>query len=315
MIATPQRLERTNGSRIHTWPALPIGAWRDTCVGLHMAMQVIGKVRLALAPKTNQWWNVPLYLTARGLTTSAMPYGDRTLSIDLDFIDHEVIVLDSDGRRRALPLIARSVADFHRELFDVLGAMGVRLQIRPIPVEVPSTTPFPDQTTVRAYDAVQVQRFWRVLRSVEPVFERFRAGFRGKCSPVHFFWGSFDLAVTRFSGRRAPPRGSSAIERDAYDEECISLGFWAGDAWNAMGDPVVDATFYAYTVPEPKGLAGERPRPDDARYDPRLKEFVLSYESVRRAADPAVAILEFAQSTYDAGARLAAWDTRSLAYP
>jgi hypothetical protein len=314
MDAAPQHLDRIE-RRDRTWPPLPVGAWRDTCVGLHLCTQIIGKVRLALTPKANQWWNVPLYLTARGLTTSPMPWGDRTFSIDLDFIDHEVSVADSDGRRRALPLVSRSVAEFHRELFEMLGVMGIRVPIRAIPVECPSTTPFYDQTTPRVYDAAQAHRFWRVLRSIEPVFERFRAGFRGKCSPVHFFWGSFDLAVTRFSGRRAPSRASSTIERDAYDEECISLGFWPGDAWNALGDPLIDASFYAYAVPAAEGIASQRVRPAEARYSARLKEFILPYEVVRRAPDPAVPILEFAQSTYDAGARLGGWDSVALAYP
>ncbi len=314
MDAAPQHLDRLE-RRDRSWPPLPIGAWRDTCVGLHLCTQIVGKVRLALTPKANQWWNVPLYVTARGLTTSPMPWGDATFAIDLDFIDHEVVVEDSDGGRRAMPLISRSVADFHRELFHVLGAMGIHVQIRPTPVECPSMTPFHEQTAVRAYDAVEAHRFWRVLRSIEPVFERFRAGFRGKCSPVHFFWGSFDLAVTRFSGRRAPPRGSSVIERDAYDEECISVGFWPGDAWNALGNPPVDAAFYSYASPEPPGFAGEPVRPVDARYSPRLREFIVPYEGIRRAPDPCVAILEFAQSTYDAGARLGGWDARTLAYP
>ncbi len=317
MDAAPQHLDRLDPieRRDRSWPPLQIGAWRDTCVALHLCTQIIGKVRLALTPKANQWWNVPLYLTARGLTTSPMPWGDATFSIDLDFIDHEVVVEDSDGRRRAVPLISRSVGDFKRELFQVLGGMGVRVPIRAIPVECPSTTPFDEQTTVRAYDALYAHRFWRVLRSIEPVFERFRAGFRGKCSPVHFFWGSFDLAVTRFSGRRAPPRGPSIIERDAYDEECISVGFWPGDAWNVLGEPTVDALFYSYASPEPAGFAGERVRPGEARYSAGLKEFILPYEDIRRAHDPAVAILEFAQSTYDGGARLGGWDARALAYP
>jgi hypothetical protein len=323
MAAAPQHLDRpepigdSRGMRSddRAWPALSLGAWRDTCVGLHMCTQIIGKVRLALTPKANQWWNVPLYLTARGLTTSPMPLDGATFSIDLDFIDHEVIVEDSDGRRRALPLVSRSVAEFHREFFQVLAAMGIRVPIRPVPVECPSTTPFHEQTAVRAYDAAAARRFWRVLRNIEPVFERFRAGFRGKCSPVHFFWGSFDLAVTRFSGRRAPARGSSVIDRDAYDEECISVGFWPGDAWNALGDPLVEASFYSYTNPELPGFADQRVRPDAAQYSPSLKEFLLPYEEVRRSPDPAIPILEFAQSAYDAGARLGGWDVRALAYP
>jgi Family of unknown function (DUF5996) len=314
MDAAPQHLDRIE-PREGAWPALPLAAWRDTCVGLHMCTQIIGKIRLALTPKANQWWNVPLYLTARGLTTAPMPWADRTFSIDLDFIDHAVIVEDSDGRRGAMPLCARSVADFHRELFDVLGAMGIRVSIRPRPVECPPTTPFLEQTEVRPYDPVYARRFWRVLKSVEPVLERFRARFRGKCSPVHFFWGSFDLAVTRFSGRRASSTGSSIIERDAYDEECISVGFWPGDEWNVLGDPPVDASFYAYSVPQPASFEGTIVRPADARYDGRMKEFLLPYDAIRRAADPAVSILEFAQSTYEAGARLAGWDVRALAYP
>jgi len=314
MDAAPQQLDLLE-PRERNWPSLPVAAWRDTCVGLHLCCQVIGKVRLALTPKENQWWNVPLYLTSRGLTTSPMPWGDATFSIDLDFIDHEVLVQDSEGRRRSLPLISRSVAEFYKELFQVLGALGIGVHIRDIPVECPSTTPFQEQTSVRVYDAAQAHRFWRILRSVEPVFERFRAGFRGKCSPVHFFWGSFDLAVTRFSGRRAPPRGSSVIDRDAYDEECISVGFWPGDAWNALGDPPVEAVFYSYASPEPPGFAGERVRGADARYSAQLKEFLLPYDRVRRAPDPAAAILEFAQSVYDAGARLGGWDVQGLAYP
>jgi Family of unknown function (DUF5996) len=316
MDAAPQHLIQP---REGPWPELPLAAWRDTCVGLHMCTQIIGKIRLALTPKANQWWNVPLYLTARGLTTSPMPTptprADRTLSIDLDFIDHAVIVADSDGLRSALPLRARSVAEFHRELFDVLGAMGIRVSIRPRPVECPLTTPFLEQTEVRPYDPVYAHRFWLALKSAEPVLERFRARFRGKCSPVHFFWGSFDLAVTRFNGRRAPPTGMSIIDRDAYDEECISVGFWPGDEWNLLGDPPIDASFYAYAVPRPAGFEGAIVRPADARYDERLKEFLLPYDAVRRSADPAVSILEFAQSTYDAAARLAGWDVRALAYP
>ena len=183
-------------------------------------------------------------------------------------------------------------------------------------MECPATALLSEDTEHRTYDPVQASRFWQVLRGIEPVFERFRSGFRGKCSPVHFFWGSFDLAVTRFSGRRAPPRTGSIVERDAYDEECCSLGFWPGDAWGMVpGEPPLDALFYTYVVPEPPGFASERPLPAAARYDARVKEFVLPYEAARTAPDPAQAILDFAQSTYDAGARLAKWDTRALAYP
>ncbi len=300
----------------HGWPALPLLAWRETDLTLHLCMQIVGKIRLALAPKMNQWWNVPLYVTARGLTTSPMPYGSRTLAIDFDFVDHELVLEDSDGRVRSLPLIPRSVADFYRELFTVLEALDVRVPIRALPVECPAEAPLDMDTSHAAYDASYAHRFWRVLRIIEPVFESFRARFRGKCSPVHFFWGSFDLAVTRFNGRRAPPRAGSIIERDAYDEECISLGFWPGDAWGAVpGDPPIDAAFYAYTVPAPASLASEAVRPAAARYHSRLKEFLLPYEAARTAPDPAKCILEFAQSTYEAGARLARWDVAALSYP
>jgi hypothetical protein len=279
-------------------------------------MQIVGKIRLALAPKMNQWWNVPLYVTARGLTTSPMPYGSRTLTIDFDFVDDELVVEDSDGRMRSMPLIPRTVADFYRELFTVLEATDVRVPIRTFPVECPAQVPLDRDTSHAAYDASYAHRFWRVLRSIEPVFESFRARFRGKCSRVHFFWGSFDLAVTRFNGRRAPARAGSIIDRDAYDEECISLGFWPGDAWGAVpGDPALDAVFYAYAAPEPASFGSQAVHPAAARYDPRLKEFLLPYEAVRATPDPAQCILEFAQSTYDAGARLGRWDVAALSYP
>jgi hypothetical protein len=243
-----------------------------------------------------------------------MPYGYRTLAIDLDFIDDELVLRESEGRVRSMPLLPRTVADFYRELFAMLAAVDVHVAIHPHAVECPRQVPLDEDVEHRAYDPAAVHAFWRVLRSVEPVFERFRSRFRGKCSPVHFFWGSFDLAVTRFNGRRAPPR-KGTIDRDAYDEECISVGFWPGDFWRTMpGDPV-DALFYAYTVPEPDGFAIAPVRPADAHYDGRTKEFVLPYEAVRRTSDPAARILEFAQSTYDAGARLAGWDVEALRYP
>jgi hypothetical protein len=294
------------------WPALPVRQWRDTLATLQLCGQIVGKVRLALTPKTNQWWNVPLYVTARGLTTSPMPYDGRSVTIDFDFEDHEVVIRDGDGRSRFVPLLARPVADFYRELFAVLSALGFEVTIWPHPVECPSTTPLHEDRVHAAYDPTYVRRFAQVLRLVEPVFDAFRARYRGKCSPVHLFWGTFDLAVSRHSGRRAPPRKASVIERDAYDEEVISLGFWPGDPWNASG---ADALFYSYTVPEPAGFAGQPVRPGAATYDKGLREFVLPYDDVRRAADPARAILDFAQTTYDAGARLGGWPTEALAYP
>ena len=311
------RGRRTEVRREVAWPPLPLAEWRDTYRTLHLYMQIVGKVRLALSRKMNQWWNVPFYLNARGLTTSPIPYGDRTFEIDFDFIDHEVLVKDSDGHARAVALVSKTVSDFYAELFAVLRSLDIHVCIRPVPVEIPWVTPFPDDIMNRSYDAEQVNRFWRVLRSIEPVFEEFRARFRGKCSPVHLFWGSFDLAVTRFSGRRAPLReGVSVIERDAYDEEVFSLGFWPGEAWasRALTD-VVDASFYAYMVPEPPAFAKELITPAAAYYSPRLKELLLPYELTRVAPDPRQMILELAESAYDAGSTLAGWDRDALAYP
>jgi hypothetical protein len=292
------------------WPELRIADWRDTYATLQLYAQIVGKVRLALTPKLNQWWNVTLYATPRGLTTSAMPYGDRTLSIDFDFIEHRVVIQDSDGNVRLLPLAAAPVCDFHDALFKELAAIGVEVHIAGAPQECPVTTPFADDHEHASYDAIAVQQFWQALRRIEPVFQTFRSRFRGKCSPVHFFWGSFDLAVSRFNGRRAPRR-KGLIDRDAYDEEVVSLGFWPGDPWKGTAE----AMFYSYTVPEPAGLPESRVRPDGAAFNPTMREFVLSYEDVRRSPDPAGAILEFAQSTYDVGSTLAGWDRAALAYP
>lgn len=292
------------------WPELRIADWRDTYATLQLYTQIVGKVRLALTPKMNQWWNVTLYVTPRGLTTGTMPFGERSLSIDFDFVDHRVVILDSDGRRRSVPLAPAPVCDFHDALFGELAAIGVEIRIAGAPQECPVTTPFADDKEHASYDAIAVQRFWQALRRIEPVFQTFRSRFRGKCSPVHFFWGAFDLAVTRFNGRRAPRR-KGLVDRDAYDEEVISLGFWPGDPWTAAAE----AMFYSYTVPEPAGLKEHRLRPESGSFSPALKEFVLPYDDVRRADDPAGAILEFAQSTYDAGSTLGGWDRAALAYP
>lgn len=293
------------------WPELRIADWRDTYATFQLYAQIVGKIRQALTPKTNQWWNVTLYVTPRGLTTGAMPHGERTLSIDFDFLDHQVVVADSDGSVRRVPLVAAAVCDFHDALFAELAAIGVRVRIGGKPQECPVTTPFAEDREHASYDALAVRRFWEIVRRTEPVFQRFRARFRGKCSPVHFFWGACDLAVTRFSGKRAPRR-ENAIDREAYDEECISLGLWPGDPWTGKSE----AFFYSYTVPAPAGIEAQRVRPDGARFDPDLwKEFTLPYDEVRRSPDPAVAILEFAQSTYDAGAMLAGWDRSAFAYP
>jgi hypothetical protein len=292
------------------WPELSVAASRDTHATLLLYSQIVGKIRMALTPKMNQWWNVPLYVTTRGLTTSPMPYRDRSLSIDFDFIDHQLVIRDSDGRTRSLPLVPRSVADFYRALFAELAAIDVRCDIHLVPQECPVDVRFNEDVVHCSYDAAAAHRLWSVFRRVEPVFQIFRARFRGKCSPVHLFWGAFDLAVTRFVGRRAPAR-TGAIDRDAYDEEVISLGFWPGDPWTGKSE----AMFYSYTVPEPAGLALETVRPAAASFSDTFKEFVLPYDDVRRAADPAQAILDFAESTYDAGSKLAAWDREALAYP
>jgi hypothetical protein len=292
------------------WPEFPLGVWRETYATLQLYTQIVGKIRMALVPKMNEWWNVTLYVTTRGLSTAAMPYRDRLLSIDFDFIDQRLVVSDTDGRVRTLSLAPRSVCDFYDALFHELAAIDVHVRIHPKPQECPVVTPFTEDVEHATYDAAQAQRFWQVLRRIEPVFQTFRSGFRGKCSPVHFFWGSFDLAVSRFNGRRAPPR-NGVIDRDAYDEEVISLGFWPGDPWTGASD----ALFYSYTVPEPPGLAQQRLRPDAAFFSDKMREFLLPYDAVRRSDEPAREILDFAQSTYDAGATLRGWDRAALTYP
>jgi hypothetical protein len=293
-----------------SWPELSIAAWRDTYATLLLYGQIVGKIRLALTPKTNEWWNVPLYVTTRGLTTSPMPYADRTLSIDFDFIEHQLRIADSDGHVRTMPLVARAVCDFHAALFAELAAIDVHVKIHSAPQECPVTTHFTEDVEHRSYDRARVHDFWQALRRVEPIFQTFRSRFRGKCSPVHFFWGAFDLAVSRFNGRRAPVR-EAKVDRDAYDEEVISLGFWPGDPWTGG----TEAMFYSYMVPEPAGLPTQRIRPDAASFSDTLKEFVLPYEAVRRSADPATTILEFAETTYDAGSTLGQWNRAALAYP
>jgi Family of unknown function (DUF5996) len=305
-----QRGDLEYASRMESWPELRIADWRDTYATLHLYVQIVGKIRLALAPKLNEWWNVPLYVTTRGLTTSPMPYRDRTLSIDFDFIEHRLLIQDSDGHQRTLPLVPRSVGAFYAAVFAELAAIDVHVEIHPVPQECPVVTRFPDDVAHCSYDAAQALNFWQALRRIEPVFQTFRAGFRGKCSPVHFFWGACDLAVSRFNGRRAPPRATK-VDSDAYDEEVISVGFWPGDPWTGA----TEAMFYSYTVPQPAGLDEQRIRPDAALFSDAMKEFLLPYEAVRSSPDPAKLILEFARSTYDAGSTLANWDRHALAYP
>ncbi|MFL6228655.1 MAG: DUF5996 family protein [Pyrinomonadaceae bacterium] len=290
-----------------TLPALPLEAWEPTRATLHMWTQVVGKIRLAQTPVVNHWWNVPLYLTARGLTTSAMPYADRTFEIEFDFITHRLVISASDGETRTLKLEPRTVADFYRETMALLTELGIEVKIWTTPVEIPDPIPFEEDTGHASYDPDYANRFWRALAWSEKVFAEFRAGFLGKCSPVHFFWGSFDLAVTRFSGRRAPARdGADAITREAYSHEVISHGFWPGSG------NVQFPAFYAYAAPEPAGFQQAAISPASAYYNPETGGYVLAYDEVRRAASPTGVLLDFMRTTYDAGANLGGWDRASL---
>jgi Family of unknown function (DUF5996) len=289
------------------WPTLPLDSWKETYATLHMWTQMVGKVRLRLTPLINHWWNVPLYVTARGLTTSRIPYGQRAFELWFDFIRHQLVLETSDGIRKTLPLAPRSVAEFYAELMAMLRSAGIEVKIWRVPVEIPNPIPFDQDHVHRSYDPAAVESFWRILLSVDAVFSQFRSGFIGKCSPVHFFWGSFDLAVTRFSGRRAPERpGADAMTREAYSHEVSSVGFWPGSG------EVKDAAFYSYMVPEPQGFKDAPVRPNPARYEKQLGEFLLMYEDVRKAESPTTSLLEFCQSTYEAGARLGNWDREAL---
>jgi hypothetical protein len=272
-----------------------------------MWTQMVGKVRLRLTPLVNHWWNVPLYVTARGLTTSRIPYGERAFELYFDFIGHELVLETTDGIRKTLALAPRSVANFYQELMAMLRSAGIDVTIWHMPVEIPNPIPFDQDRVHQSYDAAAVEKFWRILLLVDAVFGEFRAKFIGKSSPVHFFWGSFDLAVTRFSGRRAPERaGSDAITREAYSHEVSSVGFWPGS-----GD-ITDAAFYSYMAPEPEGFKDARVGPSGAHYAPQLGEFLLMYEDVRKAKSPSAALLEFCQSTYEAGASAGKWDRAAL---
>jgi hypothetical protein len=291
------------------WPALPYEAWKDTYATLHMWTQVVGKVALVQAPPLNHSWGVTLRVTGRGLETAVLPHGERTFSLGFDFVDHLLTIDVSDGERRTLPLAPRSVADFYTEVMATLETMGLPVRIWSMPVEIPSPIRFEDDTIHRSYDASAANRFWRILVQVQRVFAAARCEFIGKCSPVHFFWGAFDLAVTRFSGRRAPPREGPAFMREAYSHEVISHGFWPGSP------PLLEPAFYAYAVPEPDGLKSVRVRPDAAYYHRDLNEFVLPYEGVRTAASPDAALSGFLDSTYEQAATLAGWDRVALEKP
>jgi hypothetical protein len=289
------------------WPELPLEAWQDTYATLHMWTQIVGKVRLALSPPLNHWWQVPLYLNDTGLTTSPIPCHSGVFETRFDFCDHNLVIQTSAGANRVIPLAPRSVADFYREFMSTLKSLGIEPRIWPVPVEIPNPIPFAKDTQHASYDREYVNRFWKTLLAIDVVFKEFRSRFVGKNSPVHFFWGSFDMAVTRFSGRRAPERpGADPITREAYSHEVISAGWWPG------GGDIKGAAFYCYAAPEPAGLAESKIRPEKALYHPTLKEFLLMYDDVRTAPSPRVALLDFLQSTYDAGANLARWDRAEL---
>jgi len=289
------------------WPALPLDSWKDTYATLHMWLQIVGKVRLRLTPLVNHWWNVPLYVTARGLTTTRIPYGERAFELWFDFIRHQLVLETNDGIVKTLPLAPKSVAEFYREFMAMLRSAEIEVKIWRMPVEIPNPIPFDEDRVHASYDPVAVEKFWRILLSVDAVFTQFRAGFIGKSSPVHFFWGSFDLAVSRFSGRRAPERaGADAVTREAYSHEVSSVGFWPG----SVG--VKDAAFYSYTSPEPQGFKEAQAQPNAAYYDKQLGEFILMYEDVGQAESPTASLLEFCQSAYEAGAGLGNWDREAL---
>ncbi len=288
------------------WPALPLAEWEPTRATLHMWMQIVGKISLKLKPKVNHFWHTAFHFSAHGLTTNAMCYDDGFIEIAFDLVNHQLVIRTS-GKEQRMPLITQSVADFYRDLMEQLRSLGVNVSIWKMPVEIPDPIPFDQDNVHRNYDREYVSRFWRVLTTIEPILANFRSEFLGKCSPVHFFWGSFDLAVTRFSGRRAPEReGADSITREAYSHEVISAGWWPG------GGPVDDAAFYAYAAPEPIGLKTARIRPEKALYHRELNEFILMYDDVRKAPDPHRALTEFLESTYEAGATLGKWDRASL---
>ncbi|HZR78769.1 MAG TPA: DUF5996 family protein [Chthoniobacterales bacterium] len=294
------------------WPELNYPDWKDTCVTLHMWTQIVGKIRLVQTPWINHSWHVTLYLTARGLGTSPIPHGSDTFEIYFDFIDHNLLILKSDGAIKTIELKPRSVADFYNATMQALAELKLPVKIDLGPNEIPDPIPFDQDDKHRSYDRDYANRFWRALAQADRVFKKFRSGFCGKCSPVHFFWGSFDLAVTRFSGRPAPPHPGGiphlpdSVTREAYSQEVSSLGFWPGN------DAMPQAIFYSYAYPEPKGFAEAQVKPAGVAYNSQFKEFVLPYDQVRKSAAPDDTLLEFAESTYDAASALGQWDREAL---
>ncbi len=297
------------------WPLLPYGEWRDTLDTLHMWTQVVGKTKLALCPWLNEWWQIALSLDARGLTTGPMPAGRRSVQVDFDFVGHNLSVRTGDGGVKALPLLPRPVAAFHAELLAALAALGVAVEIDPRPVEVPEPIPFDRDDTHAAYDAAAANRFWRVLASTERVLQRWRSPFVGKSSPVNFYWGSFDLSATRFSGRPAPPpAGAPRFLQLAEDQENFACGFWPGNA-TLSGFVYGEPAFYAYVYPEPGSFKDATLRPEAAAYHARLGQYVLPYDDAQRAPDPDEAVFAFFTSAYAAAADAAGWDRTSLEQP
>ena len=294
-------------SKEEAWPALPLAEWSATYATLHMWTQIVGKVRLAFTPSVNHWWHVPLYVSARGLTTSAIPCPIGNFEIEFDFLDHILRIATSRGETKTMKLAPRSVANFYAEFLSMLSSLGINLKIWPMPVEIPNPIRFDRDTTHASYDPVYANRCWRILSSVDRVLKEFRGRFIGKASPVHFFWGSFDLAATRFSGRRAPERpGADYMTREAYSHEVSSVGWWPG------GGDIAAPMFYSYGAPAPAGFSDAVVRPAQAFYNKQLGEFLLPYDDVRTATDPAATLMEFAQSTYEACANLGHWDRAAL---
>jgi hypothetical protein len=297
----------TDGAAAGTWPPLPLEGWRDTYATLHMWTQVVGKVCIATTTLANHWWNIALRVTSRGLSTPLLRAGDRAFTVEFDFVAHRLLIRCEDGSSETLALEPRTVADFYAATMQALARLGIAVRIWTMPVEIPDPIRFELDTKHRSYDPAAANAFFRALVSITPVLESFRCRFVGKCSPVHFFWGSFDLAVTRFSGLRAPARpGADAITREAYSHEVISHGFWPG------GGAVADATFYAYAAPEPDGFRTAAIRPAAATYRTDLGEFILPYDAVRTSARPEETLTAFVASTYDEAARLAQWDRAAL---
>jgi Family of unknown function (DUF5996) len=296
------------------WPELPYAAWKDTCQTLHLWTQIVGKIRLACTPWLNHSWHVTLYVTARGLTTSPIPDGARTFQIDFDFVDHVLWLRTSDGHFRQVVLKPMTVAEFYADVLHALAGLGIAVRINGKPSEIPDAVPFAEDRVHASYDRDHANRFWRILAASNDVFTQFRTGFLGKASPVHFFWGSFDLAVTRFSGRAAPrhpggvPNLPDTVAQEAYSHEVSSAGFWPGGGGGAIDYPA----YYSYAYPAPEGFASALVRPAQAFFSKELGEFILPYDAVRTAAEPRAALLDFLQSTYDAAADLGKWDRKAL---